>query len=260
MHPFHNKIKNHQFCLGTAISLVDPSVCEALASDVDFLWIDQEHSSISLETLKTHLMGLKGSEVASLVRVPWNDAVRIKPVLDLGADGIIVPMVQTAADVARAVSACRYPPLGERGFGPLRPLDYGRGDAVQFCDHADENVMVVAQVEQAEAVDNIDAILAVEGLTSLAFGPMDLSASLGHRGQPGHPDVLAAVRQVIDRARQAGVPTGVSIGSSPAQVLQWVELGVNWIAFGADVTLMIQSFQDVAAQARDHASASGGAD
>ena len=97
-------------------------------------------------------------------------------------------------------------------------------------------------------------------LTSLAFGPMDLSASLGHRGQPGHPDVLAAVRQVIDRARQAGVPTGVSIGSSPAQVLQWVELGVDWIAFGADVTLMIQSFQDVAAQARDHASASGGAD
>ena len=112
MHPFHNKIKNHQFCLGTAISLVDPSVCEALASDVDFLWIDQEHSSISLETLKTHLMGLKGSEVASLVRVPWNDAVRIKPVLDLGADGIIVPMVQTAADVERAVSACRYPPPG----------------------------------------------------------------------------------------------------------------------------------------------------
>ena len=87
---------------------------------------------------------------------------------------------------------------------------------------------------------------------------MDLSASLGHRGQPGHPDVLAAVRRVIERARQAGVPTGVSIGSSPTQVFQWVDLGVDWIAFGADVTLMIQSFQDVATQARDHATTSGG--
>ena len=257
MHPFHAKILDRQLCFGTAITLSDASACEALATAADFLWLDQEHSSISLETLKTHLMALKGSDAASLVRVPWNDAVRIKPVLDLGAAGIIVPMVQTADDVARAVSACRYPPAGERGFGPLRPLDYGRANAVEFCDQADENVMVVAQVEQAEAVQNVDQILAVPGLTSLAFGPMDLSASLGHRGQPGHADVLAAVSHVVERARQAGVPTGVSIGSSPAQVCQWVDLGVDWIALGADVTLIIHSFQHVSAQARAHAEANG---
>ena len=253
MHPFMKKLADAQLGLGTCVSLSDAGISEALAADVDFLWIDLEHTAISLESVRNHLMALKGSDAAALVRVPWNDPVRIKPVLDIGADGIIVPMIRTADDVARAVSACRYPPAGERGFGPLRPLDYGRLDAVEFCDESDENVIVVVQIEQAEAVENIDAILAVDGLSSIAFGPMDLSASLGHRGQPAHPDVLAAVGHVIERARSANIPTGVSIGSSPESVCAWSDLGVNWIAMGVDVTLMIQSFCDVAAKVRAHA-------
>ena len=198
------------------------------------------------------MRALKGTDTAALVRVPWNDPVLVKPVLDLGADGVIFPMIRTAEDVRRAVSACRYPPAGERGFGPLRPLDYGRKNAVEFCDDADENIIVVVQIEQAEAVENIDEIVAVEGLTSLAFGPMDLSASLGHRGQPGHPAVEEAVKHVVERAKAAGVATGVSIGSSPESVAQWADYGLDWICYGVDVTLMIQCFNNVATHVRSH--------
>lgn len=252
MHVFLEKIQAGQLCLGTCISLSDPQTTEALGPDVDILWIDLEHTSLSLSDVKAGMMALKGTDTAALVRVPWNDPVRVKPVLDLGADGVIFPMICNAADVRQAVSACRYPPVGERGFGPLRPLEYGRRDAAEFCDEADENIMVVVQIEQAEAVENIDEILAVPGLTSLAFGPMDLSASLGHRGQPGHPEVEAAVRHVVAQAKAAGIPTGVSIGSAPATVCQWADYGLNWICCGVDVTLMIQSFNDVARKVREH--------
>mgnify|MGYP001216490961 CR=1 FL=1 len=252
MHPFLKKLQDGQLGLGTCISVSDACVVEALAPDADFLWIDTEHSPMTLEHLKGHLMAVKGSQVASLVRVPWNDPVLMKPVLDLGADGIIVPMIQTADDVRRAVSACRYPPVGERGFGPLRPLNYGRTDAEQFCKDADESIMVVVQIEQVEAVENIDDILSVPGLSSLAFGPMDLSASLGVRAQPSHPKVLEAVRHVVKRAQAAEIPTGVSFGSTPEAVYQWIDLGVNWIAMGVDVTLMIQCFNDVAKQAQTY--------
>ena len=111
---------------------------------------------------------------------------------------------------------------------------------------------MVVQIEQAEAVENIEEIVAVEGLTSLAFGPMDLSASLGHRGQPGHPAVEEAVKHVVEKARAAGVATGVSIGSNPESVAQWADYGLDWICYGVDVTLMIQCFNDVAAHVRNH--------
>tara|TARA_B100000029_G_scaffold448535_1_gene471100 strand:+ start:763 stop:1536 length:774 start_codon:yes stop_codon:yes gene_type:complete len=252
MPPFIEKIQNGQLCLGTCISLSDAQAVEALAPDADLLWIDTEHSSIPLDSIKTMMMAVKGTDTAALVRVPWNDPVLVKPVLDLGAHGIIFPMIRTADDVRQAVAACRYPPAGVRGFGPLRPLDYGRQDAIEFCDDADENIIVVVQIEQAEAVENIEEIVAVEGLTSLAFGPMDLSASLGHRGQPGHPAVEEAVKHVVQAAKAAGVATGVSIGSAPESVKQWADYGLDWICYGVDVTLMIQCFNNVATAVRSH--------
>ena len=98
-------------------------------------------------------MAIKGSDAAAIVRVPWNDQVLIKPVLDLGADGVIVTMVQNAEDVSRAVAACRYPPEGVRGFGPLRPLNYGRLDAAEYCSEANDSLIVIVQIEQQSAVE-----------------------------------------------------------------------------------------------------------
>ena len=249
---FTDKLRRGEICLGTGISLTDPGVLEALCPEFDFFWIDMEHSALSLEKLVGHLMAMKGSDTAALVRVPWNDPVLIKPVLDLGADGVIVPMVRNGDDVARAVAACRYPPEGVRGFGPLRPLDYGRLDATQFCDEANESIITIVQIEQAEAVQNIDEILAVPGLTSIAFGPQDLAASLGHRTQPRHPQVLDAMRTVIEQARRANVPVGVSIGDDPKWLCELADMGIQWLSMGADVTLMIRAANEVAEKVRAH--------
>ena len=123
---FTAKMRRGEICLGTGISFTDATVSEAMCGLLDFVWIDMEHNALSLETVQAHIMATKGSDTTALVRVPSNDAALIKTVLDIGADGVIVPMVRTVDDVRRAVAACRYPPQGMRGFGPRRPIDYGR--------------------------------------------------------------------------------------------------------------------------------------
>src|SRR5436305_2876032 len=117
---FRDKLNAGQVCYGSFITCTDPTITEALCGVSDFVWIDTEHNALSLETVQGHLMATNGTNTAALVRVPWNDPVLIKPVLDIGADGVIVPLVRTADDVRRAVTACRYPPDGVRGYGPRR--------------------------------------------------------------------------------------------------------------------------------------------
>src|SRR5690349_5470490 len=124
--PLTDKLRRGQVCLGTTITFADPTVTEALCGVLDFVWIDMEHNPLSLEAVQGHIMATKGSDTTPLVRVPWNDPVLIKPVLDIGAAGVIIPLIRTADDARRAVAACRYPPDGIRGFGPRRPSNYGR--------------------------------------------------------------------------------------------------------------------------------------
>src|SRR5262245_43580752 len=115
---FRNTIRNGQVCLGTLISSTDPTTTEILSRLFDFVWIEMEHTALSLETVERHLVAAQASGAACLVRVRWNDPVLIKPLLDMGVDGIIVPMIRTLEEVRAAVAACRYPPDGIRGFGP----------------------------------------------------------------------------------------------------------------------------------------------
>jgi 2-dehydro-3-deoxyglucarate aldolase/4-hydroxy-2-oxoheptanedioate aldolase len=250
---FREKLRRGQVCLGTVISLSDPTITEALCPLFDFLWIDMEHSVLSLEAVQAHVMATKGSGTAPLVRVPWNDPVLIKPVLDLGAAGVIVPMVRTAEDVRRAVAACLYPPEGIRGFGPRRPSNYGRLGGPEFCRDANARVLPIAQVEHIEAVENLDQILGVPGLASIALGPNDLAGSMGVIGQPGHPDVLRALESVITRCRQAGVPVGISVGDDPEVLAGWVARGVHWLAMGGDVSLLLRAATQVAGRVRQQA-------
>ena len=112
---FKQRIAHGPVCLGTCISFTDPTVTESLCGLLDFVWIDMEHNALTLETVSHHIMATRGSETVPLVRVPWNDAVLIKPVLDIGAAGIIVPFVRNADEARRAVAACLYPPAGVRG-------------------------------------------------------------------------------------------------------------------------------------------------
>lgn len=247
---FRNKLADGTLCMGTCITFNDPTVSECLTTDLDFLWIDGEHQATTLEVLQGHIMATKGTDCAALVRVPWNDPVLIKPVLDIGADGVIVPFIRTADDVRRAVAACQYPPVGIRGFGPRRPSDYGRRGGPEFCREVNENTITIVQIEHIDAVNNIEEILAVPGLTSIAIGPNDLSGSIGLLGQPQHPDVIAAIDKVLEAAIRANIPVGISIGDDPKPLIEWADKGMSWLAIGGDFTLMIRAVTGVAAEIR----------
>jgi 2-keto-3-deoxy-L-rhamnonate aldolase RhmA len=241
---FKDKIARGDICLGAGITFTDPTVTEALSSFLDFLWIDMEHNALSLEAVQNHIISAKGSEAAAIVRVPWNDPVLIKPVLDIGADGVIVPMVRTAEEALRAVQACRYPPDGTRGIGPRRPY-YGQIDFRDFWKKANATLLAIVQIEHIDAVNNLDQILKVHGIDSLVLGPMDLSASMGHTGEPQHPDVLRAIDSVIERARQAGMPVGVGSGEDPQGLVKWIDKGIQWLQMGNDYTLMLRAVQQI---------------
>lgn len=249
---FRDKLGQGQVCLGSFITCTDPTLTEALTSVSDFVWIDMEHNALSLETVQAHLMATRGSETAALVRVPWNDPVLVKPVLDIGADGIIVPFVRTAEDVAQAVAACRYPPEGVRGFGPRRASGYGRLSGADYCRLANESVFIVVQIEHIDAVRNLDAILAVPGLTSITVGPNDLAGSMGYMGQPAHPEVVGVIETIVARTRQTGVFASVSVGGGPAEFADWARRGAQWLPVGGDLGYMLAEARRIDSQVRAH--------
>jgi 2-dehydro-3-deoxyglucarate aldolase/4-hydroxy-2-oxoheptanedioate aldolase len=250
---FRDKLRAGQVCMGTGISFSDPCVTEAVCPVLDFVWIDMEHNPLTLEAVQGHIMATKGSDTAPLVRVPWNDPVLIKPVLDIGAAGVIVPFIRTAEDARRAVAACRYPPDGIRGFGPRRPCQYGRIGGPEYCRAANEAILVNVQIEHVDAVQNIDEIVNVPGVASIVIGPNDLSGSLGLMGQPRHPDVLKAIDKVIARARRAGVFVGIGAGEDPEQLMDWADRGVQWLTMGCDFSLLIRAATQVSTRVREHA-------
>jgi 2-dehydro-3-deoxyglucarate aldolase/4-hydroxy-2-oxoheptanedioate aldolase len=249
---FLSKLSQGQVCIGTGISFSDPTITEALSGLLDFVWIDMEHAPLSIETVQAHVMATKGSATTPLVRVSWNDPVIIKPVLDIGAAGVIVPLIRTAEDARRAVAACRYPPEGIRGYGPRRPSNYARQGGPAFCKAANDTMIVIVQIEHIDAVNNLDEILSVQGLTGIVVGPNDLSGSMGHMGEPRHPAVLQAIETVIAKARQSGVYVGIAIGDDPDVLIEWVDKGMQFVLMGCDFTLVLRAATQVCRQVRAH--------
>ena len=240
---FLDKVKAGELALGTVISFTDPTVTEALADDLDFLWVDAEHQPFSLETIQAHVMAAKGGKATMMVRVAYNDPVLIKPVLDLGADGVIVPLIRTRQDAELAVAATHYPPEGIRGFGPRRPSRYGRIGGPDWVRATNESIITIVQIEHTDAVANIEDILEVPGLSAIVIGPNDLAASMGFSGSPRHPDAIKAAQKVIDAARKRGIPVGLGMGDNAEQLAEWAQKGVQWLAIGADFIHMVRGVE-----------------
>ena len=237
------KLQAGAICLGTWVNFTDPCVTELLTgSGYDFLMIDSEHSAMDIESVQRNCMATKGSDVAAMVRVAWNDQVMIKQVLDAGAAGILVPMVRSAEDVRRAVEACLYPPAGTRGFGPRRPANYERHFA-EYITNANDNIVIWVQIEHIDAINAIEEIAGVPRLDGVFVGSYDLSGSMGLLGQPRHPRVLEAIDRVIAAARGAGVSMGVAGSPVSADAGAWLEKGVQFITLGGDQGLLVQASQ-----------------
>ena len=225
---------------GAFVTIGHPTVAETLAlSGVDFIWIEGEHAALSLPQILTLNLALSESKAVPIIRVPSNNHDTIKQYVDTGAMGIIVPYIKTAADAAKAVRALKYPPLGERGVGLGRATRYFI-KIKPYLQRANRDVMVILMIETKAAVANIEAILQVPGIDMLSIGPFDLSASMGHLGQPQHPEVVGAIAKVEQAARKANIPLGISVPDKHTAYAMMAR-GYRFFVIGADVEYLYQS-------------------
>lgn len=203
----------------------------------DFVLIDHEHGPVDLHQTIGILQALSATGTTSLLRAPWNDPIYIKRALDTGVEGIMVPMVETAEEAARAVAACRFPPRGMRGSaaGMVRATDYGLRQA-DYIERAEDELMVICQIETPRGIDNIPAIAEVEGVDMLFVGPSDISASLGHAGKVTHPEVAATLEAVERAIKDAGKWMG-TVGREGLSVAELFDRGYDLVSGGSDVTL-----------------------
>lgn len=226
-------------CSGSAL------VAEICAgSGLDWLLIDMEHAPNGLESVSAQLQAVAAYPISPLVRVPVNEPVIIKQVLDLGAQNILVPMVGSASEAVDALRATRYPPEGIRGVGSAlgRAARWNRVDG--YLTSASETVSVTVQIESADAVANVEEI-ATSGVDAVFVGPSDLAASMGLLGQQEHPDVVAAVERCITVGRRLGVPVGVN-AFVPATAERYIDAGVSFILVNADVSLLARGSEALA--------------
>lgn len=227
-------------CSGSAL------VAEICAgAGLDWALVDMEHSPNGLESVLTQLQVLAAYPVTPVVRVPTNDPVIIKQVLDLGAQTLLVPMVSSADEARAAVEAMRYPPRGRRGVGSAlaRSARWNRTDG--YLQQADGQVSLIVQIETAAGVEEAEQIAAVDGVDGIFVGPSDLSASMGLLGQQAHPDVVAAVHRTFAAAREVGTPVGVN-AFDPAVAAGYAEAGARFILVGADVALLARGSEALA--------------
>ncbi|HKU46272.1 MAG TPA: HpcH/HpaI aldolase/citrate lyase family protein [Burkholderiales bacterium] len=212
----------------------------------DWILLDSEHSPNDLESLLTQLQAAAPYPTHPVVRVPWNDMVTIKRVLDIGAQSLLVPYVQNAEEARAAVAHTRYPPAGVRGVaGTTRATRFGR--VKDYARHAHEEICVLVQVETEQALGNIEAISAIDGVNGIFIGPADLHASFGYPGEIANPKVKPIIDDAIKRIRKAGKAPGI-LTPNEADARHWLECGALFVAVGADVGILARGAEALAAK------------
>lgn len=236
---FKARLAAGETVIGAWLTIPELSVAEIMAgSGFDYVIIDAEHAPWTVSEIQIALAGFHGSDTVLLVRVPWNDPVAIKQVLDTGIDGVVSPMVRTVEEARSLVSACRYPPAGTRGFGPRRASDYYRR-AREYAASANGEIVIVPQIEDARFLDEVDGILALDGIDAICLGPADFSGSVGRLLDWTHPDVAGPLDTVLAKAKAKGIAVCTGIVVPPEAVPEWAEKGARMPLVAADTGLLI---------------------
>ncbi|GAB4034960.1 HpcH/HpaI aldolase family protein [Spirosoma jeollabukense] len=207
------RLKNNQPVLGILSNSTDPTVAELCGfSGLDFYMIDGEHSPITTAQVQDIVRACELSGITPLARVRSNDPKLILQFLDAGVMGIMMPAVSTVADAQALVQAVKYPPLGLRGFAPMRACDYllGTMNQGEYVEFANEQTLVLPQIEDKEAIANLDDLLTVEGIDGFVIGPRDLAMSMGYFDGPGHDEVKRTIAGVVDKIKKAGLIAGTT--------------------------------------------------
>jgi 2-keto-3-deoxy-L-rhamnonate aldolase RhmA len=242
--PLKRMLREGNYVIGTTITVASAeTAAQAATLGFDFLWIEMEHSPITLETLRTMVLATRGLKAVPIARVPVNELWTAKRVLDAGALGVIFPFCSTPELAQQAVAACKYPPHGRRGSGP--GLASFRWPAPEgYHTFADNNVMVVIIIEEVRALEQVEAIAATPGVDVIFVGTSDLSFSMGLRGQSGHPRVQEALKRIVAAGKTNGKFVGLPVKDSD-QIKKYVDLGFQWFQTATELGLMARGARDL---------------
>ncbi len=236
MNPLNEKIEKGEVLKGGYIFCGDMMLTECIAQiGYDVLWIDMEHTAIHKGKVLENLIAAKAGGTPAVVRIEANDPTLAKPILDMGPDGIIFPYIRSAAEAAAAVAACEYPMGGERGYGPLRAIDYGGKNALEYVTKNYRRTWRMIQIEHIDAVNDLENIVQTEGVDMYIVGPNDLAASMGHLGHIEHPDVVAACDKIGEVMNKHGKWFGVATFNNEEIIKAWVKRGAKVVFAGSDV-------------------------
>src|SRR5579859_80628 len=215
---FKARLAAGETVIGAWLTIPELSVAEIMAgAGFDYVIIDAEHAPWTVSEIQVAHAGFRGSETVLLARVPWNDHVAIKQALDAGIDGLVCPMVRTVEEARSLIAACRYPPAGTRGFGPRRASDYYKR-ARDYAATANDELVIVPQIEDARFLRELDGILALDGVDAICLGPADFSGSLGRLLDWTHPEVAGPLETVLAKAKGRGVAVCTGIVVPPDKV------------------------------------------
>ena len=236
---FRKKLLQREFTMGSWIQVNNATSAEILArTGFDWIGIDMEHTDIDIRSLAEVIRGMHGRAVVPIVRVAFNDTITIRRALDLGADGVLVPLVSSVSDAKAAVSAAKFPPQGVRGFSFCRANNWGI-DFDPYVTRANEEISVIVMIETREGVENIDAIIAAEGVDGVFVGPYDLSGSYGIPGELSHQLVRDASRTICAACRNAGKSAGIHIIPQTKEAVKHaVDDGFTLICMGMDTVFL----------------------
>lgn len=239
LNTFKRDLAEGKTLFGCWMSIAEGCTAEIMGqAGFDWLLIDGEHSPNDIRSIRDQLVALKGSTSHPVVRVPVGETWIIKQVLDVGAQTILVPMVETAEQARDLVRACHYPPKGTRGVGYLVGRVSNFGQTENYGPTADAQISLLVQVENKTGLDNLDDILAVEGVDGVFIGPADLSASLGYLGQSMHPDMQATILSALKRISDSGKAAGI-LTNDDGMIQSSLEAGARFVAVAMDIALLL---------------------
>jgi 4-hydroxy-2-oxoheptanedioate aldolase len=234
---FREALRERPPLLGIWSMLNSANAVEGLGfSGFDWLLIDGEHSPVALSDAVDHLRALGRSQTIPIVRLASKDPVQIRQYLDAGANTIMLPLIQSASEARAAAAAMRYPPGGSRGVASMhRATRYGR--VKDYLANASASLALIVQIESRVALDELEDIIAVDGVDAVFIGPSDLSADLGHLGHPDHPDVTCAIEGALKRAHRLGKPIGV-LAPNAGVAQRHIRAGFDFVAIGSDAAIL----------------------
>lgn len=249
--PLKQKLKAGELALGTALPVFSPQVTTmACRTGIDFLWIDTEHSPFGTESLESIPVLARNQGVAPMIRVAWNDPHLIKKAYDIGAVAVMVPQVNTAEEAERAVQYAFYPPIGQRGVSPVWPNIAGE-DWNHVIQTANDETVLILQIESVQAYENLDAIAAVPGIDVLLVGPMDLSASVGKITDMQSDEVQSIMQEIPKRLEGSGIAVGTTLGD-PKEIQQKYRWGYRFLNVGSPLGFGIAAVTEHIAMLREN--------